>query len=203
MGTKFLLHDVRAFKAQPVKYAQPSLAKFQYVVRGIGPFTHSPNGTGLVRCETLEQANRIIKQFQCFTMLNTNDQIEAVTMHIGLERLTGQMKRLMMCAAWMYGFKYHPGRGALYHDVPPNEMNNSNLVSLKALRQAKPIRRYDEQTQDWEDIVYKDIEPVSSSLDDTFGIGQPRTKSTKPWTPDEPRDDIDIMDSIRKACSGR
>jgi len=200
MGTKFLLHDVRDFKATPVKYAQPDLAKFQYVVRGLGPFTHSPNGTGLVRCETLEQANRIIKQFQCFSMVNTNDQLEAIAMHISLERLTGQLKRLMMCAAWMYGFKYHPGRGALYHDVPPSEMHNGNLVSLEQLRQAKPIRKYVDDN--WEDLFASD-ENYALPGDDTFGIGQPRTKSTKAWTPDEPRDDIDIMDSIRKACNGR
>ena len=36
---------------------------------------------------------------------------------------------------------------------------------------------------------------------DTFGIGQPNRKSTKEWEPDTPDPDVDLMKSIRDACT--
>jgi len=201
MATKFLLHDVRAFKAAPIKMGSPALQHFHYVIRGLGPFTRRPDGIGLMYCETLDGAKQKMKQLHAFDLLTTNEQIQALVTGQHKEAFTGGLKRMLMCASWMYGFKYDPATGALFKDVPKAEFTQSNQITLTQLNQAKPVRKYVDGN--WEDIVYKDIEPVSSSLDDTFGIGQPRTKSTKPWTPDEPRDDIDIMDSIRKACNGR
>lgn len=200
MAAKFLLHDVRELKIMPVKYSNPALQKFEYVIRGIGPFTHSPRGSALIRCKTMAQAQTVLKKLEVFDLLSTNEQIEAIVTTLNIERLTGAMKRMLMCASWMYGFKYNSANGALFKDVPHTEFTNSNLITLSELRQAKPIRKY--VNGNWEDLSASD-ENYALPGDDTFGIGQPRTKSTKPWTPDEPRDDIDIMDSIRRACNGR
>lgn len=47
-------------------------------------------------------------------------------------------------------------------------------------------------------------EAVDAILDneaDTFGIGQPNRKSTAEWEPDVPDPDVDLMKSIRDACT--
>jgi len=200
MATKFLLHDVRAFKIKPIKMVSPALQRFNYVVRGLGPFTHRPGGVGLMYCETMSEAQRIVKQFSTFDLLATNEQIQVLVTGKSKLQFTGSMKRMLMCASWMYSFKYDPTTGALFKDVPSTEFTNNNLITLTQLNQAKPVRKYVDGN--WEDLPAPDENYVLPG-DDTFGIGQPRTKSTKPWTPDEPRDDIDIMDSIRRACNGR
>lgn len=51
------------------------------------------------------------------------------------------------------------------------------------------------------DPLEEAVEAILDNEADTFGIGQPNRKSTAEWEPDVPEPDVDLMKSIRDACT--
>jgi len=53
-----------------------------------------------------------------------------------------------------------------------------------------------------DDPVHDDnLDAMTHTDVDTYGIGQPNRKSTNEWEPDVPDPDVDLMKSIRDACT--
>lgn len=82
-----------------------------------------------------------------------------------------------------------------FMDILEHEISNCKARKASAsLFAAPPVGRIpdDEEAAD---------ENYALDTGDTFGIGQPNRKSTKEWEPDTPDPDVDLMKSIRDACT--
>jgi hypothetical protein len=82
-----------------------------------------------------------------------------------------------------------------FMDILEHEMHNAaGRAASAALFATPPIGRIPADDQ-----VVEEMEAILEL--DTYGIGQPNRKSTKEWEPDTPDPDVDLMKSIRDACT--
>lgn len=77
----------------------------------------------------------------------------------------------------------------VFMDILEHEISNAKGRKASA---AMFTTQYDDDPE---------MEAIIEDEADTFGIGQPNRKSTKEWEPDVPDPDMDLMKSIRDACT--
>lgn len=83
-----------------------------------------------------------------------------------------------------------------YMDILEHEISNAKGRAASAkMFKAPPIGRTPA-----DDAVVDEMEAILDTMD-TYGIGQPNRKSTNEWEPDVPDPDVDLMKSIRDACT--